>query len=165
MQMLLQLQISKIWLHISVQENSSLMRGYLTRALLIRLPRSGEGISGWWSRQGSVKVSLRYGKQISLSVIEVLVRSSRRLRQSEEGVKCQTEEWGFFLVGSTEAFRQGSGYRLIRMVTIAKIHKTDVKQRPATKLQVSRYIKWLKLGLEKSTGRKGKTEQTKTVLM
>jgi len=41
---------------------------------------------------GESEGCLRYGKQISLSVIEVLVRSSRRLRQSGAGIKCQIEE-------------------------------------------------------------------------
>lgn len=68
------------------------MRGYLNRVLIIRLQRSGEGTPDWWNGQGSVKVCLRYGKQISLSVIEVLVGSSSRLRQSEAGIKCQMEE-------------------------------------------------------------------------
>ena len=35
--------------------------------------------------------------QASSSVIEVLVRSNKRLRQSEEDIKYQSEEWEFIL--------------------------------------------------------------------
>ena len=34
---------------------------------------------------------LRYGKQASLSEMEVLTRNSKRLGQTEEGIECQTE--------------------------------------------------------------------------
>ena len=42
-------------------------------------------------RLESVDACLRYGKQASLSEMEVLTRNSKRLGQTEEGIECQTE--------------------------------------------------------------------------
>ena len=96
--MLLQLEMSTR-IPTGIQENSSPMKGHLNRVLTDHQALdSGEGIPGWWNSLGRTAQAGKCGHMFevwqashTLSEMELLVRNSRRLGQTEEGIECQTE--------------------------------------------------------------------------